>query len=179
MFNLTSLIRSVMDDTEETDTDKLTEIVFPMIPAEEHAEIVRKLLRGFVRDMQGRDWNSVRIAKPAESIQAWVDDDNDPQMLPVVKSRPKAMSRWRVAVRDTVISAYLDATTDVNGVRKRRGEMTVDDLMVAAAQRRDLASANLGAAEELDSLADLLEEHGVLTVSLLPSDILKKLAERK
>lgn len=174
-FNLAGTVRNVMDTNDITDTDQLTDLAFALIPEEEYPALVRKLLRGYVRNMQGSDWNTTRVPRVDAEPQTWVDDENSPQMLPA-RSRPKPLSRYRAGIHSEVVQAWLDATTDINGVRKRRGDMTVDDMLVAAAVRRELASANSLAADELAAHAALLEEHGVKTLSDLPESLLKKLA---
>lgn len=174
-FNLAETVRDVIDTADTADTDQLTEQAFALIPEDEYPAIVRKLLRTYVRNMQGRDWNEPRVPK-LEVVGTWVDDDNDPQMLPPVRSRPKPRSRYRAGIHSEIVQAWLDATTDVNGVRKRRGDMTLEDMLVAASVRRELANANSLAADELTMHAALLEEHGVKTLSELPESLLKKLA---
>lgn len=54
---------------------------------------------------------------------------------------------------------------------KPLGECTFDDLMVAAARRRELARQNAEAADRYEVLAKLLKDHDADTVRDLPPDV--------
>lgn len=174
-YNLRAAAKMVIDSNESTDPGELADILFPDIPIEEHAGLLRSLLRGVIREIQAADFRSSapELAQRVEVEMFWVDDDNDPNMLP--KPRTKSRSRFAATIR-AEYAAWLDATVDVAGLRIRRGALTFSDLMTVAAARRGLAQANTLVAEELEYHAELLHQHGVETVGELPADVLKKLA---
>lgn len=177
MFNLHQTALTVITNHESADTSVLTDAVFAEIPEEAYRDVIRQLLRPYVLKIQGRLWSNPTYGVPAEEpMDTWVDDAGDPNLQP--KPRAKALSRSRAAVVDYLVQRYLDGSTDVNGVRKRRGEMTLEDLTVAAQARREQARVNTLAAQELDNLAGLLVEYGVSTVAELPAGVLSDLAKQ-
>lgn len=180
-FNLRAAALEVIDAHDSVDPAVLASALLPLVPDEELGLMLLGLLRSYVRDILGEIRRGGGRAEPHLTLlKPWVDDENDPNMLPAPapsKARAKSSRSWRVDGMRAEHQAWLDAAfPGADGEWKRRSEMTFADLMAAASQRRDLAKANETEADKLERIAAALTDAGVETVGALPVHVIEKLA---
>jgi hypothetical protein len=150
--NVRALARTVITTSPAADPAVLAAELLDRIPAGSERLVLEQCLRDVVRQ---------------------VIHDSRPSMLVPDASTPN--KSWKVqGVRD----AWQRALRDLYHVGpdasdwKRLADCTRDDLLFAAAERREHAARTLAKAEQLDRLAALVAEHGVERVADLPGPTL-------
>lgn len=161
-LNLHRLVKDTVDQFPETaDPGILADKVFDLITSDQYAEAVRTMLRSYVRRVM-TEGRGAFLASPASVT---VPSRPGPQGAP--------RSRYVEAIRAGAWRARLgERTHGANGWLLLR-DCTRADLLAAAEERRNLAVANVQAAETYDKLAELLTAHGKATVSDLPDTVLE------
>lgn len=155
-FQLRSLVRDVIDRSDEVQPEKLARLVADAVPETYIRAALAETLESYVRVIVDRrravnpivGWNPV----PGSTISAKV-----------------------IGIRD----AWLKDRVHIgNGSWKRLGDCTYSDLMFAAIERRRLARLNNDAADRYEALAKVVRGRGVDTVSELPPSDLLTLTRR-
>lgn len=146
-FNLRLTIRAVLAETDEPDPGVISGLVFAAISRKDQAVALEQSLRHFVRQVITEQ----RAHTPAPPTPA------------------KARS-WKVqAIRANWERMLAQRVYSAGGWKLLR-DCTRDDLLFAAAERRENAARSIAVAERYDALADLLASHGVAAVGDLPAD---------
>lgn len=146
-FNLRSIVRETLADTSDADPGVVAEQVLAAIPKARTRDALEQTLRLFVRQIISEQ----RVSSPPSNVRT----------IPTTSAKVAAVrDGWQKRLRDRVHVG--------DGAWKFLGECTYDDLLSAAAERRDLAERNAAWARQFDSWARLLTEHDVETFAELP-----------
>lgn len=148
-FTLRILVQEVLRTSTMADPGQVADEVMRRIPRSMVRVALSQALRLFVRQV---------ISETRISHQA------TPTPAGPARSRKVASIRdgWQRRLRDRV---------HCNGTWKFLGECGYDDLLAAAAERRELADRNMAWARQYDEWARLLTEHDVATFSDLPVEV--------
>jgi hypothetical protein len=163
-FSLHRLVRQTIDDLPEiADPGILADRVFGQLTTDQYADAITTMLRSYVR----------RVLAEDRSTQA---DEPDPQAQgdePVRAPAAANKSAYRTAMQAGAWRARLgERIHGATGWLLLR-DCGLDDLKAAAAERRELAAANIRSADELERLQELLATAGVATVGELPDPVLR------
>jgi hypothetical protein len=145
-FNLHKIALAVIRDHSSADPGDLAEALLAAVPAERYKDALRCTLRGYVRGVL----HEVRSGEPHHPTT----DPTNEQTTP--RKRPSGRS-WKV---DAIRSGWRAYRLHVEQGWKFLPNCTYDDLMTAAAERRDIAKANEHEAERYERLAALVQRHG-------------------
>lgn len=178
-YDLRLTAHAIIEDNDTVDPGVLADKLFAVIPEHAYPEILPQLLRTYVRGMLGQIRNNPFRTEVEAEEPTWVDDEGDENLLPKPKARVSSSRSGRAVEFRAAYQEWLDAPFSVGNVWKRRSEMDFEDLMIAAAERRELAAANNAIADELEYHATLLQEHGVETVAQLPVEVLQQIGESR
>lgn len=132
------------------DPGMIADRVFQKLHPEDYADIVRQLLRSYVRGVLNE---TRRAPAPAQAS-------------------PFRPSRKVSGIREAW-QAHLGDRIHVGGDWKLLMNCTAADLKVAAEERRRLAAENVASARQYEELADALELHRAGTVLDLGDDVLR------
>lgn len=123
----------------------------------------------------------------ATVVQKYVSRDHRPLITPGDQGRGDTQTGTVAggSNRSPYVTALRSAwqrqlTARVNvgvGDWKRFGDCTAEDLDFMSRHRRELAAANIASADKLDTIAALLEEHGVDMVRDIPEHIVAELKD--
>jgi hypothetical protein len=149
-FNLRGLVREVLRSSTIADPGAVAVEVLKRIPSRMHKAALGQALRLYVRQVISEERISHR-SEPAAAHQ------------PPARSAKVAGIRdgWQKRLRDRV---------HCNGTWKFLAACTYDDLLAAAAERRQLADRNQAWARQYDAWARLLTEHDAETFGDLPTE---------
>lgn len=149
---LRHLVHSVLEQTDLASPEEVAAAVARGVPAKRVRAVLVEALTAYVRTtMQQRRAHNPILA--------------DEQRTQSARSSKVA------AIRDSWASALRDRVHVSDGW-KLLGECTFEDLMFAAAERREHAARNLAKADQFEALASRLESAGVETVADLPESAL-------
>lgn len=156
-FNLRHLVREVAEESGAADPADLADAVFKKVPAKERPAALREALHHFVRMTVSFD----RSMPPAA-------EERTGSGKPGTRSwkRDGVRRGWR---------AHLRQRLHVEDGWKFLGDCGFDDLMFAAAERREIASRTMAAADRYEALAKLLANHNVTRVADLPDEVLDEI----
>ena len=152
-FILRTLVREVLRDSTIADPGTIADEVLRRIPRGAVRTALQQTLRLYVRQViseeriSRRDPNASVTTKPARSAKVTAIRDG-----------------WQRRLRDRVHTG--------KGEWKFLAACTYDDLLAAAAERRELADRNNAWARTYDAWARLLSEHEVSTFGDLPVEAL-------
>jgi hypothetical protein len=162
-FSLHRLVRQTIDDLPEiADPGILADRVFGQLTTDQYADAITTMLRSYVRRVLAED----RLPQA---------DEPDPQAQGDEPARTPAANRssYRAAMQAGAWRARLgERIHGATGWLLLR-DCGLDDLKAAAAERRELAAANIRSADELERLQELLATSGVATVGELPEGVLR------
>lgn len=147
-FNLRTLVRQVLDDSVLTDPGLIAEEVYRRTAAKDRGAAYQQALRHFVRQVASEQRGATTItAGPSKAT--------------------RAREWWQRSMRDRI---------HVNGDAgwKMLADCTRDDLLYAAAERREQADRNRAKAQQYEALASLLDANSAATVRDLPADVLMR-----
>lgn len=149
-FILRHVVRDVLTDTDLADPGDLADVVLERIPSEHVHDALSQTLRIYVRQVI----SEVRNSGPAVNV------------API---RPNLS--WKVAgIRDGW-QRQLDNRVHIGDGWKLLRNCSYDDLLAAAAERRDLADRNMARARQYDAWACLLSDNGAETFGDLPAEV--------
>jgi hypothetical protein len=154
-FNLRALVREVSDESGAADPTVLADAVYKRVAAKDRPAALREALRHFVR-------LNVSIDRMTPAVQERSDD------------KPAGRSWKRDGIRQGW-RAHLRQRLHVADGWKFLGDCGFDDLMFAAAERREIASRTMAAADRYEALAKLLANHNVTRVADLPDEVLDEI----
>lgn len=149
MTNLTTLVRAVLDDCDETDPRLIADLVIARLTKDDVAGVLHQVMVGYVASVMAR--SRTGAIPPVASLK-----------VAGVRDAHAAWLRERVSVAPNVY--------------RMLGDCSVADLRYAAMIRRTLATENLTAADQFDTLADALVKAKATTVRDLPARTLTSLA---
>ena len=149
-FILRHLVREVLADTDAADPGEIAGQVMARIPPRMIRVALSQALRLYVRQV----------------ISETRTGNNPPSASPIQPSLKVAAIRdgWQRRLRDRVHVG--------DSAWKMLADCTYDDLLAAAAERRQLADRNNAWARTYDAWARLMTEAGVTTFGELPAEIL-------
>lgn len=149
-FDLRAAVVEVLDGTGLADLGEVAAKVAENVPSRHLRSALAEALRSYVAvvNQQRRARNPI-IGGGA------------------VSSRSSKVS----GIRDAVALALRDRV-HVEGGMKLLGECTYDDLMFAAAERRENARRNLAKADQYEALAEKVRAHKAARVADLPPSVL-------
>lgn len=165
MINLHSLVRSTVNDHPDmADPGDLAKLVFDQIDTEDYADVIRTMLRGYVRSVinETRRLPELPVGHPSDETQGRSARRNQSIGRHV---RAMQAGAWR--------QRLVDKYETPSGWKLLR-DMTPGDLEYVAEYRRELANSNLIVAERLDGLRKLVEHHSAATVGDLPDAVLSE-----
>lgn len=182
-FNVRQLIRDVLRSTTLAEPADVSAEVMRRIPADKMQVALAQVLRDVVREMirSERAGNNsltvsdgapaakppLPVAPPTARFSAPSPDQNGEPEAPRVPNRSVKVS----AIRDGWQKRLHDRV-HVSGSWKLLRYCTYEDLLFAAAERRDIADSNAAAARQYDAWARLINEHDVATFGDLPAEAL-------
>lgn len=153
-FNLRDLVRSIVDATEPIEQPAaIAARVLDAIPGAHLRDALAATLPGYVAAVVG-DMRRHPLRQPTPQNQS-------PRVVRAIQSN---WDRIRASIIHVGENAY-----------KRFGECTFDDLMYAAAERREQAAQHEAWAERWTSYAHLLRASGADTVDALPDEAKAKI----
>lgn len=150
-FKLRHLVRDVLRTSTLADPGDIAEEVLRRIPTRQVRVALAQALRLYVRQVNSEERISHR-GEPATEAQA-------PNRSAKVSG---IRDGWQKRLRDRVHVG--------KGEWKFLAACTYDDLLAAAAERRELAERNQAWARQYDTWARLLTEHDVKTFGDLPTE---------
>lgn len=149
-----SLRRRVLDSlavSDDPDIGHVAEQVLSGLSPVERDEALRQALRPFVQTVNAES----RMRRPGPA--------------------PKPNRSRKVEAIREAHQKFLHERVHVGGVYKFRAELTVDDCLFAARERRELAEQNIARAVEFEAFAKALADSGVDTVGQLPQKVIREL----
>jgi hypothetical protein len=154
-MNLREVVREVVDEATTIDLDEIATAVMDRIGAEDLESALAQTMRSFIREVM----HAQRSPEPAFK-------------------QPFTQS-WRVTgIREAANKRRLRAPYHVGGGKwKRLQDMTYDDLIAAAEERRTIAKRNMKTADLLDTWAAMLVMNGAPTFGELKPDIIEQAFE--
>lgn len=152
-FNLRALVREVAESSTLTDPGSLADEIARRIPAEHVHDAFVQMLRPYVRELITKD----------RSFGTPTDHHEAPRPGRSWK-RDGIRAHWRRVLRERVHVGVGPADW------KFLGDCGREDLLFAAAERRQMAEANLAKAAQFEQIAALLDDDK--TVRDLPDDTL-------
>lgn len=160
-INLHQLVRTVVDEfPEDADPGVLADKVFTRITEGQYADALRTVLRSYVRRVMTED----RGFRPSVPTVTAPD------------KQPYRKSGYVAAMQESGLRARLmERTHGANGWLLLLRDCTVDDLLAAAAERRELAASNGAAATRYEALAAALTESGKTVLGDLADDVLEEI----
>ena len=147
-------IRSVVESSTMSDPREIAEKVIESASQFEKREWLAEVLPGFVADVMRADRN-LALRESAR--------------------RTPSRSAKVAQVRDWW-GQFLASRISVDGVWKPVGEMTVADVEVTIAERREQAARTLAQAERFAAILELMSKHGAATVADLPRESVEQVA---
>lgn len=150
-FSLRHVVHDVLTETDLADPSDVANAVLARIPEDLSRVALAQALRGYVRQVIGQ----ARMTRPEQDTE----------------QKPTGRSWKRDALREGWRDRLHDRTHVENGW-KLLAECTYEDLLAAAAERRDLAERNLASAQQYEKWASLVSEYGVETFGDLPAAVL-------
>lgn len=186
-FNLRRLVREVMATSTMSDPGDLAVEVSRRIDPDDCRAALDQALRQYVREeitrMRMRHVPVAEPYRPSPTLAPVIPPARSTMTLteaqPAV-ARPVKLPAPVLPVRSAKVAGIRDWWTrelrnpiHVGGKQwVRLGDCTFDDLMFAAAERRDLAERNAARAESFGKLAEAVKAAGVGRVRDLPTDVL-------
>ena len=140
---LYDMIRTVLDESTETDPRVIAADVLAAIPDEGWREVVSPALVSYVSSLVTRSRQGV----------------------PTQPNRPQVVRSAKVAgIRDDW-QRFLGERVQVEGTWKRVAECTVQDVQALARERREVAAKNVAHATRFEKLAEDMQAQGAATVA--------------
>lgn len=147
-FALRTLVKDLLDQSDEAQPDKLARLVADAVPTEYLRGVLAETLEGYVRVIIDR-------RRSGNPLIGWSGAP------PITDTRSAKVQ----GIRD----AWLQDRVHVgSGTWKHLGDCTYQDLMHAALERRRMARLSNEAADRFEALAGILRGRGVGTVAELP-----------
>lgn len=147
-FDLRAAVIEVLDTTSLTEPSDIAAQVAKDVPAKQLRAALTEALVSFVANVNQRR----RMNNPLLGHAPQVRSGRSTKVAGIA-------NWWAAALRDRV---------HVDGGWKLLRDCTFDDLMFAAAERREHARRNEAKADQYETLAKLLREHSVDRVADLP-----------
>lgn len=168
-WSLRSFITGVrQEDNWGLPPEELTKLVLHELPPEREREALEQAVRHVV--------SSVVSSGPS-------GDQPYLRAVPKPASERDSARSWRTSASRRRWQTYLEDPLDIvpgrAGYRVAFGDCTVDDLVKAAAKRRDVAAGLTTTAGVLDGWCELLVKHGVRRVRELPEHVLRPRLEQQ
>jgi hypothetical protein len=168
-FNLTDIIREVVDTASDLNLDKLVAEVAQQIKPEDRDEALRQALGPAIDRFitKYRRHTAIRTDnnRTAEGTEGVVRELRArPNRSAKVDSIRQYGEYWRKALEKPYAVAP--------GVRKRLADLTRDDLLFNIQTREEAARRTAAKALQLRGLLDLVTRHGVARVGDLPEAVL-------
>lgn len=171
-IDLRKEIRAIMDSTELTTPQEISDAVFRLINRDNAIDAVDQMLTGFVRGVINERRTVSGPKVPLEAIRSAGKTSRKPNQsnLPPAPSRSTKVTGIREGWQ-----RYLDVRVHVEAGRwKFFKDLTEGDLRYAAKERRNNADRNLQEARRYEAWAQLVAEHDVATFKDLPIEVQMK-----
>lgn len=166
-FNLTELVRKVMDETDIADPGALAAKVAEQIPARQRVAALHQALPNFVRVTIGR----------SRGPHAHTNNGHGPAGGPA--GRTQAARSAKVTAIRNAAPVWKRALRERIHVGNRRwamvGKCSYEELMYAVTERRRIAAQIGDSADRYEKVALALVEYGVETPEQLPESVLADL----
>ncbi|MFJ9771151.1 hypothetical protein ACIRVF_07900 [Kitasatospora sp. NPDC101157] len=181
-FNLRKLIREVLNTSTMPDPHDVAREVLRRIHDDDLRTALSQCLSDVVREQIRAGRNGDGGGPPLPPMPTPAAGRPQTPTVRLVDPAPINTAKVPQAQRSAKVAAYrafgqqwlrerMYVSGDPRGW-KFMGDCTFDDLMFAAAQRRDQAARTTAVAERCERLAALLHTHGVTLVKELPADVL-------
>lgn len=151
-MNVRALACDVVRSSVAADPGDLADTVFDSIAEDDRPEALRQCLRALVRDVI-RDQRTRSSQPPGENHGCSAGSGRSSKVAGI-------RSWWQQSLRDRIHVG--------DGQWRFLADMTRDELLFAATERRRHAEHNLARAQQYESLAKLLADRGVERVRDLP-----------
>ena len=158
-YDLRDAVNAVLD-SGLTDYADIAAKVAENVPSREVRFCLAEALRSYVREQMSHRRAVNPVLKPATSPSSPTSSARSPK---------------RDAIRAQHARFLLDLVHVQDG-NKPLGKCTYQDLMFAAEERRQMASANTAMANRYQQITELLRSHDVTTVEELPVAVLRESA---
>lgn len=159
-FDLTALVRKVMDETDLADPADIAAKVVQRVPAKDRLAALQQAMPTFVRVTVTRNRG------PMAATSRRIGRKQAGRSAKVAAIRAAAPV-WKRALRERLHVG--------RGQWLLLGECSYDHLMFAVAERREMALRNTASADRYEKVASALTEYGVETVQELPESVLAEL----
>ncbi|OKI16542.1 hypothetical protein [Streptomyces sp. CB03911] len=177
-FNLRSLVREVLGGTTMTDPTQIAREVDRRISEDDCRDALRQALRGYVREEITRMRRHHDVEEPV--AQATLVSNVTPMAsggaggpsAPVRTVKPVRSAKV-AGIREWWSSKLLEPYHVGEKVYRRLGDCSFEDLLFAAAERREHAARNAARAEWFEQLAETVRAAGVSRVRDLSTDVLQ------
>lgn len=150
-FDLRATVRAVLDDTDLTSPDEVTDKVIGSIPAEAVEDVLWMLLR---------DWIHIEFSRLRRKAPE-----------PIQSGRSNGSAKVR-AIRDAAPGWLRDRVWIGDGAYALVSDCTYENLQFLRADREQSAARHLASADAFGRLADLVKKHKVGRVGDLPKRVL-------
>lgn len=160
-FNLTQLIRQVLDETDLAEPTAIAEKVAAMVPPKHRLAALQQALPTFVRVTVTR--NRGPMAQAAARQTGRTQSARSAKVAAIRQAAPA----WKRALRERIHVG--------RGRWELLGKCSYDELMFAVTERRHIAAQVNGAADRYEKVAVAVSEYGVSTPEDLPESVLAEL----